>query len=318
MKNKPSPINAIWFMMIILSIAAAAWTGKMNLVTAAAFDSAKSAVTLAIGLIGAMALWLGLMKVVEEAGGLKLVARAVSPIMKRLFPNVPHDHPAMSAMVMNIAANMLGLGNAATPMGIKAMTELDKLNKKKGTATDAMCLFLAINTSSVTLLPLGVITVRAAAGATSPAAILVTSIFATIVSTITAIFATKILQKKNSLAIPLPVENIDSVQDTNKKENHQKIPLSKILLTLLFVIAVLSGIGYNILSAPDSELTLKTFVGEVSTWLIPLIMALFLFFGYLRGVKLYEAVTEGAKEGFSVAIKIITFMVAIFVGVGMF
>ena len=121
---------------------------------ATSFESAKGAVTLAIGLIGPMALWLGIMKVAEEGGLLRIVAGWVRPVMVKLFPDVPPDHPAMSAMIMNMAANALGLGNAATPMGIKAMQELDKLSAEKGTATNAMCLFLAINTSSVTLLPL--------------------------------------------------------------------------------------------------------------------------------------------------------------------
>ena len=318
MKNKPSPINIIWFMMIILSVVAAAWTGSMEAVTAAAFDSAKAAVTLAIGLIGAMALWLGLMKVIEEAGALKLIAKLVRPVMTRLFPNVPHDHPAMSAMVMNIAANMLGLGNAATPMGIKAMTELDKLNTKKGTATDAMCLFLAINTSSVTLLPLGVITVRASAGATGPASILIPSIFATVVSTTTAIIAAKILQKRGPAEVVIPSGETETEHGETDTSEKTKTPVSKIIFTLLFVLAVIGGITYRALAAPDDELTLKAFTGAMSTWLIPLIMSLFLFYGWLKGVKLYETLTEGAKEGFSVAIKIIPFMVAIFVGVGMF
>jgi len=318
MKNKPSPINIIWFMMIVLSVIAASWTGNMEAVTAAAFDSAKAAVTLAIGLIGAMALWLGLMKVIEEAGALKFIAKLVRPVMSRLFPNVPHDHPAMSAMVMNIAANMLGLGNAATPMGIKAMTELDKLNRKKGTATDAMCLFLAINTSSVTLLPLGVITVRASAGANTPASILIPSIFATVISTTTAIIAAKILQKRGSAELAVQTSEIDTEQVESENKEKTKIPFSKIIFTILFILAVIGGIASRALSAPDDELTLKAFTGAMSTWLIPLIMSLFLFYGWLKGVKLYETLTEGAKEGFSIAIKIIPFMVAIFVGVGMF
>jgi len=318
MKSKPSPINIIWFMMIVLSVVAASWTGSMEAVTAAAFDSAKAAVTLAIGLIGAMALWLGLMKVIEEAGALKLIAKLVRPVMTRLFPNVPHDHPAMSAMVMNIAANMLGLGNAATPMGIKAMTELDKLNRKKGTATDAMCLFLAINTSSVTLLPLGVITVRASAGANTPASILIPSIVATVISTTTAIIAAKILQKRGPAELAFQTSETETELIESDEEAKTKVPFSKIIFTLLFITAVAGGIAYRAISAPGDELTLKAFTGAMSTWLIPLIMSLFLFYGWLKGVKLYETLTEGAKEGFSIAIKIIPFMVAIFVGVGMF
>ncbi|MDA3786111.1 MAG: spore maturation protein, partial [Deltaproteobacteria bacterium] len=187
MKQKPSAINSIWLGLVLLATLTAAYTGRMDEVTMASFDSAKAGVMLAIGLIGSMAFWLGIMKVAEAGGLMRTLARAVRPLMIRLFPDVPADHPAMSAMIMNMAANALGLGNAATPMGIKAMQELEKLAPEKGTATNAMCLFLAINTSSVTLLPLGVITVRAAAGATSPAAILLPTLAATLCSTCVAI-----------------------------------------------------------------------------------------------------------------------------------
>ena len=155
MKQKASAINIIWGSLVLIATVTAAYTGRMDEVTKASFESAKSAVMLAIGLIGPMALWLGIMKVAEAGGLLRMIARWIRAPMKRLFPEVPPDHPAMAAMIMNMAANVLGLGNAATPMGIKAMQELDTLSAEKGTATNAMCLFLAINTSSVTLLPLG-------------------------------------------------------------------------------------------------------------------------------------------------------------------
>jgi spore maturation protein SpmA len=314
MKERPSPINIIWLTMILMSVAAASWTGKMDAVTTAAFDSAKAAVTLAIGLIGAMALWLGIIKVMEVAGALKMIARAVRPVMTRLFPDVPHDHPAMSSMIMNIAANMLGLGNAATPLGIKAMTELDKLNPEKGRATNAMCLFLAINTSSVTLLPLGVIAVRAAAGASNPASILIPSIFATTVSTITAIFAVKLLQK-GGRDIVSP-EIIEEKEEKKEELPTEKTSLLKKLLLFVFIAVVLGGMVYRI-SIFDGPFTWDAVTRSVSSWLIPVIMVTFLLFGYMKGVKLYETVTEGAKEGFNVAVKIIPFMVAIFVAVGM-
>src|SRR5215471_16112295 len=149
-------MNVIWLFLVVSSVVAAAYGGKMAEVTAASIESAKSAVTLAIGLIGVMAFWLGLMRVVQEGGLLDALARALRPVMTRLFPDVPAEHPAMSAMIMNIATNMLGLGNAATPFGIKAMVELDRLNPVPGVATNAMVLFLAINTSNVSLAPLGV------------------------------------------------------------------------------------------------------------------------------------------------------------------
>jgi spore maturation protein A len=164
-------------------------------VTDALFNSSKTAVDLAIGLIGLMALWLGLMKLAEESGLVNVIAKVVRPIMVRLFPEIPRDHPAMGAMIMNIAANMLGLGNAATPLGLKAMQELQKLNEKAETATNAMVTFLAINTSSVTIIPATVIGIRVSAGSGNPAEIIGTAIFATGCSTVVAISAAKLFSK---------------------------------------------------------------------------------------------------------------------------
>ncbi len=313
MQEKPSPINIIWLMMILVSVASASWTGKMEAITGAAFDSAKAAVTLAIGLIGAMALWLGIMKVMEAAGALRIIARAVRPLMTRLFPDVPPDHSAMSSMIMNMAANMLGLGNAATPFGIKAMTDLDTLNQEKGRATNAMCLFLAINTSSVTILPLGVIAVRAAAGASNPASILIPSILATSISTAIAIISAKLLQKGKG---DLPAKAV--IENTIQKDDFtiEKPSPNRLILLFLFIAVLFGGMIYRI-TMFSGPLTWDTVTGSVSAWLIPLIMASFLLFGYMKGVKIYETATEGAKEGFNVAVRIIPFMVAIFVAVGM-
>ncbi len=157
--------------------------------------SAKTAVTLAIGLIGIMALWLGIMKVAEQAGLIALLARALRPITTRLFPDVPADHPAMGAMIMNISANMLGLQNASTPFGLKAMEELNTLNKKAGTATNAMCTFLVINTSNVQLIPATVIAIRAASGSANPTEIIGPAILATACSTIIGVIVVKALAK---------------------------------------------------------------------------------------------------------------------------
>jgi len=156
---------------------------------------ASTAVTIAIGLIGIMALWLGVMKVAEEAGLVQTIASGLRPVMTRLFPDVPANHPAMGAMILNISANMLGLANAATPLGLKAMEELNKLSKKAGTATDAMCTFLVINTSSVQLIPATVIAVRASAGSANPTEIIVPMILATATATIAGVTAVKLLQR---------------------------------------------------------------------------------------------------------------------------
>lgn len=168
---------------------------KFKAVTQAALDYASTAVTIALGLIGIMALWLGVMKVAEEAGLLRIVTRMLTPVTKRLFPDVPTDHPAIGAMIMNIAANMLGLSNAATPLGLKAMEELNKLNPKVGTATNAMITFLAINTGGLILIPATAIAVRASAGSANPGIIIGTSIFGATCATVAGVVAARILQR---------------------------------------------------------------------------------------------------------------------------
>lgn len=168
---------------------------KLRAVTQAALEYAATAVTIALGLIGIMALWLGVMKVAEEAGMLRILTRALTPVTRRLFPDIPPDHPAVGAMIMNIAANMLGLSNAATPMGLKAMEELNKLNPKVGTATNAMVTFLAINTGGLILIPATAIAVRAAAGSANPGIIIGTSIVGASCATVAGVVASKILQR---------------------------------------------------------------------------------------------------------------------------
>lgn len=188
-------INLVWFLLLAVGIIVGAVTGNIDAVTDAAINNARTAVDISLGLIGVMALWLGIMKIAEDSGLIKFIARALRFIMIPLFPDVPADHPAMGAMIMNMAANVLGLGNAATPLGLKAMQELQDLNPHKDTASNAMVTFLAINTSSVTLIPASVIAIRVAAGSANPTEIIGPTIVATIASTIAAIIAVKLLQK---------------------------------------------------------------------------------------------------------------------------
>ena len=184
-------LNYIWFGMIFISVMVGSITGNINAVTDAAISMAKTAVEIAISLIGIMALWLGTMKIAEESGLISIIARALRPIMVRLFPDVPKDHPAIGSIVLNMAANILGLGNAATPLGLKAMEELQELNPKKDTATNAMCTFLAINTSSLQIiLPA---TVVALMGAESNQ-IFITTILATGLSTVAAVISVRALE----------------------------------------------------------------------------------------------------------------------------
>lgn len=191
-------LNYIWFGMMAIGVVVGTFTGNIDAVTQAAIDMAKVSVEIAIGLIGIMALWMGIMKIAEESGLIRIIARGLKPVTIRLFPDVPEDHPAMGSIVLNMSANMLGLGNAATPMGLKAMEELQELNPEKDTASNAMVMFLAINTSSVQfILPA---TVVALMGAVS-SQIFITTILATLCSTIAAIIAVKVLEKTKRFSI---------------------------------------------------------------------------------------------------------------------
>lgn len=195
-------MGGIWVFLVAVSVAAAAAGGRMGALTAAALESAGHAVTLALGLAGVMTLWLGLMRVAEEAGLVRLLARAARPVLQRLFPEVPPEHPALGAMVMNVAANVLGLGNAATPFGLRAMEGLQELNPHRGTASDAQALFCALNTASVQIVPASVIALRAAAGARQPADILGATLLASLCATAVAIASARLLRHLHPLPAP--------------------------------------------------------------------------------------------------------------------
>jgi spore maturation protein SpmA len=330
-KSVASPLNGIWLFLIVFATVVAAFNGTMAELTAAVFESAESAVTLAIGLIGALALWLGVIRVVEVAGLMQLIARAIRPVMVRLFPEVPAEHPAMAAMVLNMAANALGLGNAATPMGLKAMTELARLNPSPGTATNAMCLFLAINTSSVTLLPVSAIAVRASAGSANPGAIILPTLGATVCSTAVAILAAKLLARRGPdqgeaglqaiAAMPAPA-SADPVGEAMAGEPPPETTLEApgLLGKLLFgglMVAFVGAVTYRLTVQGTPDLAGTDAMAALSNWLIPLLICGLLLLGYFRGVKVYEVLTEGAKEGFQIAVRIIPFLVAIFVAIAM-
>lgn len=188
-------LNIIWLGMILVSVVVGIIEGQIDAVVRAVTDSAKLGFELAIGLTGIMALWLGIMSIATESGLVALLAKLLRPILKRLFPDIPVEHPAMGAMVMNIAANMLGMANAATPFGLQAMKELQNLNKHTKVATNAMCTFLAINTSSVQLIPATAIAFLSVNGSTNPSSVIISSLIATIASTTVALIAVRQLSK---------------------------------------------------------------------------------------------------------------------------
>ncbi len=191
-------LNYIWLGMMVIGVVAGIFTGRIDEVTEAAINMSKTAVEISIGLIGIMALWLGIMKIAEKSGLINIISKIVRPVTVRLFPDVPPDHPAMGSIVLNMSANILGLGNAATPLGLKAMEQLQELNEKKDTATNAMVMFLAINTSSVQLIIPA--TVIALMGATA-SQIFLTTILATLCSTIAAVIAVKIFEKMKRFSV---------------------------------------------------------------------------------------------------------------------
>src|SRR2546421_3552288 len=188
-------LNWIWLALVVLAVAIGGWNNRLGEVTGGAFDGAKTAVTIALGLIGIMALWLGVMRLAERAGLVQRIARVLHPLMRRLFPDVPPDHPAMGSMLMNMAANMLGLGNAATPLGLRAMRDLEQLNPRPTVASNAMCTFLAINTASVQLIPATAIAILAAAWSTRPTVIVGTAFFATLCAATVAVLSAKFLER---------------------------------------------------------------------------------------------------------------------------
>lgn len=298
-------MNIVFFVLVLAAVVCAGFgdlstiasgVGEPTLMAAvgtAAFEGAKSSVTLAISLAGAMTLFLGLMKVVDAAGGLDALARLIRPVLVRLFPDVPATHPAMGAIVMNIAANVLGLGNAATPFGIKAMQELDTLNKHPGTATNAMVLFLAINTSGVAVLPTGVMALRAAAGSTDPAAIFVPTLVASAFNTVIAVLAAKGFSR----LFPTP-----TLPDAY---------LTKERWTDLLPLVVVTGAFGALVGV------VALYKEAASSWIVPMLIFGMLTVGVVRGVKVYEVFIEGARDGFSSALRIIPYLVAILTAVGM-
>ncbi|MDR3437210.1 nucleoside recognition domain-containing protein [Telmatospirillum sp.] len=317
-------MNIVFFVIVAVAFAVAGWRqigfagvavdgSPMEALGQAALHAAEGAVTLGIGLIGTMALFLGIMKIAETAGLMRVVARLLRPLLHRLFPEVPQDHPAMGAMVMNVAANILGLSNAATPFGVHAMQQLDRLNPEKGTASDAMVLFLAINTANVTLLPTHVMALRTAIGSHDPAAVIPTTLFATLGSTLLAV----LFAKWGARWFPSrPLPDIGVVGATvAERDGVGDRPLLDPSLPPPFPLWVSCLAGLAALAI----LPLTLLWGRVlSPWIIPSLLVGVLGYGLLRKVAVYEAFVEGAKEGLTVSLRILPYLVAILVAVGMF
>ena len=346
-------LNYIWLALVLLAVAIGGWNDRLKDVTGGALDGAKTAVTIALGLWGIMALWLGLMRLAERAGLVQRIAYGLRPLMQRLFPEIPPDHPAMGSMLMNMAANMLGLGNAATPLGLRAMRDLESLNPRPGVASNAMCTFLAINTSSVQLIPATAIAILAAAGSARPTAIVGTAFFATLCAATVAVLSAKFFER---LSIFRPRrESIDDRDGppgqprtpehgvpTSRQQPSDKFafdddslgqpPLSRpapwglialALLTVFFVMLLLRMVMPDLFRLPmPTDATLQNpfarTVNALSILAIPFLLSFFPIYAAARGIKVYDEFLEGAKEAFNVILRIIPFLVTMLVAIGMF
>ena len=290
-------LNYIWiaFFLVafIVALGQTIFSGNMTIwseIMNASFSSAKNAFDISLGLTGVLTLWLGLMKVGENAGLIGFFSRAMTPLFSRLFPGIPKGHPALGSMFMNISANMLGLDNAATPLGLKAMREMQELNPEKDTATDAMIMFLVLNASGLALVPIGVMTYRAQMGAANPSDVFIPILIATFIATLVGLTAMCI---------------------------KQRIKIDAVLISWAAgLIAVIGGIMYFFSQLSQEQMQLySTFAANA---LLFTIIAAFVTTGLIKRINVYESFIEGAKEGFKTAVMIIPYLVAILVGIGVF
>ena len=291
-------LNYIWIAFFVIAFAVAiiksffggdigVWSEIMN----SSFTSARTAFEISLGLTGVLSLWLGIMKIGERGGIIATFARWVSPFFSRLFPSLPKDSPIFGSIFMNFSANMLGLDNAATPLGLKAMKEMQEINSQKDKATDAMIMFLVLNTTGLTLVPISVMVYRAQMGAVNPSDVFLPILIATYISTLAGLIITCIKQRINLF---------DKV----------------ILSTIAVVTALIGGVLAFFMNLPQDKVSLYSTVGANS--LLFTIIMLFLLAGIRKKINVYEAFIDGAKEGFKTAVTIIPYLVAILVAIGMF
>lgn len=296
--TKNMALNYIWIAFFIIAFIVALirliWQGDAEVFPAimdSTFEQAKTAFEISIGLTGVLSLWMGIMRIGERGGLIAFMSRMLSPILTRIFPDIPKGHPVMGTMFMNISANMLGLDNAATPMGLKAMEQLQELNPKKDTASNPMIMFLVLNTSGLTLIPVSVLVFRAQMGAAQPTDVFVPILLATFFSTLAGLIVTSIYQRINLFSGPL-------------------------LLFLLMLCAAVAAVIWGLSSMPAD--TMNYVSTQFANILLLTIIVVFIMSGVKQRVNVYDAFIDGAKDGFATAVKIIPYLVAILVGIGVF
>lgn len=291
-------LNYIWIAFFLLAFIFALgqliFTGNTEVFSEmvnATFSSARTGFEISLGLTGVLTLWMGLMKVGEKGGMVRILSRVIGPFFQRLFPDLPKGHPAYGSIMMNLAANMLGLDNAATPMGLKAMGEMQEVNKKKDTASDSQIMFLVLNTSGLTIIPISIMVYRAQLGASNPSDIFIPILLATFFSSIAGLIAVSVAQR---------IKLFDKV----------------IMAYIGGMTAIIIGIIWYFSSLPKEDITrISTFAAN---FILFAIIIAFIVLGLIRKINVYETFIEGAKEGFNIAIRIIPFLVAILVAIGVF
>ena len=291
-------LNYIWIAFFLIAFVIATVrlvfmgdTEVFQAIMNSTFDTSKTAFEISLGLTGVLSLWLGIMKIGEKGGVINVVARVLSPVFTRLFPDIPKGHPVTGSIFMNVAANMLGLDNAATPLGLKAMEQLQELNPKKDTATNPMIMFLVLNTSGLTLIPVSIMVYRAQMGAAQPTDIFVPILLATFFSTLAGIVFTSLYQRINLINRTM-------------------------LLTLGGMSAVVAAIIWGFAQMDKAQMNVVS--TSVANILLMLIIVMFILAGMRKKVNVYDAFIEGAKDGFNTAVRIIPYLVAILVGIGVF
>ena len=329
-------LNVVWLALFCGALVLALVNGTVESVTGAVFSAAKDAVVVvAIPLIGLTSFWLGFLRIAEAAGLVDALAHSLKPVLGRLFPEVPAGHPALGAITLNMAANMLGLGNAATPFGLRAMRLLDGLNPVKGVASNAMCTFLAVNTASIQIIPATAISILAANGSKTPSLVMGPSLVVSFIAFGAGIAAVKLLAPFFPLRAlsGTEAENHVSESESSPAQPRELPPLSTrwqlalAVLTLLLLLSFLSRVFPGVLpaslalsesgNAPEGGVAVRILRGIASTAL-PALLLLFPVYATGRGVKVYEQFVEGAKEGFDTVKRIIPYLVAILVAVRMF
>jgi spore maturation protein SpmA len=349
-------LNWIWLAFVIIAMVVGALNGRLPDMTKGAFETAEMAVMkIALPLIGIWALWLGIMRLAEQSGLVQLLARALRPLMRLLFPDVPPGHPAIGAIVMNMAANMLGVGNAATPLGLRAMAQLERLNPHPGVATNAMCTFLAVNTASIQLIPTTAIGILAVAKAVNPTAIVPTAFLSTLIAASSGVLAAKLLER-------LPLFRVRSTPAQAAAEHAEAATIETAVETIspraltpwrtvaliAFMLIFVGALALYTFGAPPGfetwlrdwfprvtkpgenplrpmiDATLKpggnlaiAILNSISILAVPFLLSFFPLYAACRGVKVYEQFVEGAKEAFPTAQRVIPFLVAMLLAISL-